>query len=391
MKSRQPERRPGPELRILILNWRCPRNPRAGGAEAFTLEVVRRLVLRGHAVEWFSSSFPGAPAEESLDGVRIVRAGRQWTVHLAAFRRYKGMLARNFDLVVDEVNTIPFFTPLWSDVPTVMLIHQLAREVWWYESNFPLSAVGFVVEPRYLRLYRFVPVLTVSESTKADLLRLGFQGPITVVPEGLEPIAHLGVPKSSQPTFLYVGRIAPSKRIEHIVRAFALFRQATGVGTLWLVGSGLPRYQASLAKLAKKLGVDARVIFTGRVSSGEKHRLMAAAHAVLMTSVREGWGLTVSEAGACGTPSIVYNVPGLRDSVRNEVTGLVVPPRPEDLCGAMRRLIGDSALYSRLVAESKRWSQTLSFDESARLVLETLERTLASFEPRRRAVQPPSH
>src|SRR6202022_3092021 len=106
---------------------------------------------RGDAVEWFGSSFPGAPAAETIDGVHIVRAGRQWTVHWSAFRRYRSRLSQSFDIVVDEVNTIPFFTPIWANVPTVMLIHQLAREVWWYESKFPLNVIGFLAEPLYLR------------------------------------------------------------------------------------------------------------------------------------------------------------------------------------------------------------------------------------------------
>ncbi|TMD30497.1 MAG: glycosyltransferase family 4 protein, partial [Chloroflexi bacterium] len=138
---------PRADLRILILNWRCPTNPQAGGAEFVTFEIARRLVQFGNSVEWFSATFPGAPSEETLEGVHIVRGGRQWTVHWSAFRHYRGNTSKNFDVVVDEVNTIPFFTPLWAGIPVVMLIHQLAREVWWYEAPFPLNTVGFLAEP----------------------------------------------------------------------------------------------------------------------------------------------------------------------------------------------------------------------------------------------------
>jgi glycosyltransferase involved in cell wall biosynthesis len=300
--------------------------------------------------------------------VRIVRSGRQWTVHWSAFRRYRGKLSRRFDVVVDEVNTIPFFTPLWSDVPTVMFIHQLAREVWWYESAFPLSVLGFLAEPIYLRPYRNAPVITVSASTEHDLRRLGFKGSITIIPEGIEAVANHAQTKSVDPRFLYVGRIAPSKRIGHIIKALALFRDATGTGTLCLVGAGSNKYQQSLIKLSEQLGVADSVVFRGRVTSSEKYRLMAAAHSILLTSVREGWGLVVSEANACGTPAVVYDVPGLRDSVQHELTGLVVSPTPADLASAMIRLTSDPDLYRRLAAEAYRWSTTLSFDESTRLV-----------------------
>ncbi len=357
----------------MILNWRCPKNPQAGGAEFLTFEIARRLVQRGDSVEWFSATFPGAPAEETIDGVRIVRAGRQWTVHWTAFSHYRGNLSGRFDVVVDEVNTIPFFTPLWADVPAVMLIHQLAREVWWYESPFPLSAIGFVAEPLYLRCYRKVPVVTISASTRDDLRQLGFKGSITIMPVGIEHIAEVAVGKRADPSFLYVGRLAPSKRIGHILQAFAQFRQATGQGELRMVGGGSERYRQSLMKLTERLNIADSVFFYGRVSTEEKHRLMAEAHALVMTSVREGWGLVVTEANACGTPALVYDVPGLRDSVRHESTGLVVRARPHDLFNAMVRVTSQPGLRAGLAAEGQRWSSTLSFDDAATVVSQLLQ------------------
>jgi len=339
-----------------------------------TYEVARRLVRAGNSVEWFAASFPKAPAEETLDGVQVIRAGRQWTVHWHAFKHYRKSLRGRFDLVIDEVNTMPFFTPMWAGIPIVMLIFQLAREVWWYESPPPISAIGYAAEPIYLQAYRNTPVLTISRSTEQDLRRLGFIGPITIIPIGIEEVASSQQSKATTPTFLYVGRLAPSKRIAHMVQALAQFRRATGSGLLWLAGSGSERYQRSLLKLARRLRVEDSVVFLGRVSPQEKHRLMSEAHALLMTSVREGWGLVVTEASACGTPAIVYDVPGLRDSVRNESTGLVVPPRPGDLNAAMLRVTTDPSLYDYLVAEGQRWSGTLSFDKSAQAVGHELAR-----------------
>jgi glycosyltransferase involved in cell wall biosynthesis len=327
----------------------------------------------GHTVEWFSASFPGAAAEEDLDGIRLVRAGRQWTVHWRAFQRYRGRLRGRFDVVIDEVNTMPFFTPLWAGIPTFMLIFQLAREVWWYESRFPISAVGFAVEPLYLQVYRQTPVFTISRSTEGDLRGFGFKSPITIIPIGIEKVDGAPQPKADTPTFLYVGRLAPSKRIGHMVQALASFRKATGTGSLRLVGSGSAQYRQSVAKLARRLNVDDSVVFLGQVSSQEKYRLMAEAHVLLMTSVREGWGLVVTEASACGTPAIVYDVPGLRDSVRNDVTGLVVSPRPEHLTSAMIRLTTDPQLYARLAEEGRRWSQTFTFDAATEIVAKAVQ------------------
>jgi glycosyltransferase involved in cell wall biosynthesis len=352
-------------VRILILNWRCPRNPKAGGAEIVTYEIARRLVARGQYIEWFASSVPGTSDEEDLDGIHIVRAGRQWSVHLAAFRRYKGRLRGSFDAVVDQVNTIPFFTPLWADIPSFMFIHQLAREVWWYESPFPINAIGYVAEPYYLRFYRKRPVLTVSTSTLNDLRELGFSGPITIVPEGLESAPQFSGQKADLFTFLYVGRMAPSKRIADIIRAFAFVRRTGKVAQLWLVGTGSTAYEFKLRALVTRLGLERDVHFFGRLSTEEKYRRMVEAHVLLMASVREGWGLVVLEANACGTPAVVYDAPGLRDAVRNEQTGLVCEPSAGKLSEAMLRLEADPGLYHRLASEARKWSTTFSYDKAA--------------------------
>jgi glycosyltransferase involved in cell wall biosynthesis len=162
-----------------------------------------------------------------------------------------------------------------------------------------------------------------------------------------------------------------------MLEALAQFRESTGAGNLWLVGSGSERHQRSLAKLAQRLGVEHNVVFWGRVSSSEKYRLMAEAHVLLMASVREGWGLVVTEANACGTPAIVYDAPGLRDSVQNELTGLVVRPTPLDLSKAMVRVTNDPELYVRLTTAARDWARTFSYDAPAQRIREALESRLA--------------
>lgn len=329
--------------------------------------------MRGHQLEWFSAAFPGSAETEDLDGVRIVRAGRQATVHLCAFRNYRQKLETSFDIVIDQVNTVPFFTPLWSRIPIVMFIHQLAREVWWYESRFPLNALGFAIEPWYLRPYRNRPVLTVSASTHNDLIDLGFTGRIWVIPEGLEPAATQPSPGSVSSDFLYVGRLAPSKRVGDILRAFSIFAESSPGGRLHLVGSGSNGHVQFLTRLASRLRIEDRVTFHGRIPADAKYRLMASSQAVLMTSVREGWGLAVSEAGAVGTPAITYDVPGLRDSVVDGVTGVVVQQTPEALARAMVALTRDPSRRDSLSSGARRMSQRLSFDSSAQVVESALE------------------
>jgi glycosyltransferase involved in cell wall biosynthesis len=365
-------------LRILFLSWRDPLNPKAGGAELFTHEIARRMVAHGDSVEWFVASHDGAAREENLDGVQVVRQGRQWSVHMAAARRYRRRIARDFDAVIDEINTIPFFTPLWARVPSVALIFQLAREVWWHESPFPMNAAGYAIEPLYLRVYRRTPAMTISASTESDLRRLGFTAPITVLPIGLEPMDVPDVPKEGAPTFLYVGRMAPSKRVHEIIDAFARFRKQRPDGVLWLVGDGAPRYMEALRRRSRQLGIEPSIVFHGRVSTEHKHELMARAHVLVMASVREGWGLSIAEAGACGTPAIAYDVPGLRDAVKDGESGFVVAPRPERMAEAMGKLIADGDLCARMAEAARRWSATFSFDRAAVIARDVLNETVAA-------------
>jgi glycosyltransferase involved in cell wall biosynthesis len=360
-------------LRILILSWRCPRHPKAGGAEKFTHEIAARLVAQGHSIEWFATSFAGASAEDDIDGIRVRRAGSWWSVYWHAYMRYRGSTRERFDVVIDEVNAVPFLAHLWSGLPTYLLVFQLHRAVWWYQAPVLLALIGFLTEPLFLRACRRQPAITISASTKNDLRRLGFVAPITVLPIGLERVVVPDVGKASSATFLYVGRLVPAKRIDHMLVAFARYRQTTGRGQFWLVGTGDDRYVNLLCRLAKRLKIQDSIRFWGHVTPSEKHRLMAEAHVLVMASVREGWGLVITEANACGTPAIVYDVPGLRDAVRHEGTGLVVRPNPKSLSDAMIRLTGESELYERLATAARSWGASFSFDETARAITSAFE------------------
>jgi glycosyltransferase involved in cell wall biosynthesis len=279
--------------------------------------------------------------------------------------------------VIDQINTIPFFTPLWADIPRFVMMWQLAREVWWYESRFPLNAIGYALEPLYLRVYRHTPVITFSRSTEADLRGLGLRGPIHVIPPGIEMIEPSHVAKTEEPSFIYVGRIAPSKRIEDIVNAFAIYRRSKGHGRLLLVGSGSHGYVARVLQLAENLRVRDSIEHAGWLRGEVKYRRMTESHALLMASVREGWGLVVTESNSCGTPAVVYDVPGLRDSVRNGETGLVVPPNPRGMAEGMLQLTGDCVLYRRLQDAALRWSRSFNYDAMTSAVSETLVAGLA--------------
>jgi len=316
-------------MRILILNWKDVAHPLAGGAEVFTEQVARALVHRGHEVTIHAAFVANRPARESVEGVEVVRGGGRLGVYRAARRFWNEQPAGRFDVVVDEINTRPFLTPRWvRGTPVVALIHQLAREIWSYETPFPVSVLGrYVLEPWWLRAYRRVPALTVSPSSADSLARLHGWQDVTVVPEGWTPHPAPDVPKESEPTVVFLGRLVAMKRPEHAIQGFRLAARQLPEARLWIIGDGplLPRLRT--------MGGEG-VSFLGRVGHEELLLRLARAHVLVATSVREGWGLNVSEAAACNTPSIGYAVPGLVDSVRAS-GGAVVEPRPQALGEAL--------------------------------------------------------
>jgi len=357
-------------MRILFLNWRCLRHPKAGGAELVTHRIAERLVGWGHDVTLFTASFPGAPAEQEIDGVSVIRRGGQLSVHWEAAKWYRQQDQGAFDVVIDEINTIPFFAPLYARTPVVGFIHQLAREVWWYEAPKPLAAIGYLLEPLYLRAYRDVPVITVSGSTAKDLERLRHRSTVHIIPEAidLKPLDSLDdSDKESTPTMIHLGRLAPSKRIAHAIQALAILHaQGIPEAQLWVVGRGDLSELERLERLVDDLDLRDTVCFWGAVSAEEKAMLLQRAHVLVACSVREGWGLVVTEANAMGTPAVVYDVPGLRDSTRHTETGIVCTENsPSCLALNVKKVLTKAHFYSQLRRTAWEWSKTFSWEATA--------------------------
>jgi len=321
-------------VRILVYNWRDLAHPLAGGAEVYTDAVATEWVAAGHEVTLFAAAVAGRSEREvAAGGYEVVRRGGRHSVYREARRFWATEGAGRFDLVVDEVNTRPFHTPAYvRGVPVVALVHQIAGEVWRYETNPVLGFLGErVLEPRWLTPYRDVPVVTVSASSKASLEALGLRR-VSVVPEGHRArVPDVPQVREAVPTLAFVGRLSANKRPDHAIEAFRLLRRRLPEAQLWLVGTG-PMQERLLRNLP------ARTMLWGRVSEEEKLRLLARAHAVVATSVREGWGLVVTEAAAVGTPTIAYDVAGLRDSVRVS-GGVLVPPSPAALAERAAELL----------------------------------------------------
>ena len=377
-----------PALDILVVNWLDRENPKSGGAEIHLHEVFGRLARAGHRVTLLCSGFPGAAPRAELDGIEVHRVGGRHTFALRARPYFKRNLAhRRFHVVVEDLNKIPLFTPWWTDTPVVLLVHHLFGATAFQEATLPIAAATWLLERPVPRVFRDVPAVAVSESTRDDLAARGMDpAHVRVVPNGID----LGtfrpdrsVDRFEVPTALYLGRVKKYKRADLPIRALALLRDRGVAGRLLIAGRG--DHLDALARLARRLGLgEDRVAFLGFVDDAKKLELFRRAWVHVLTSPKEGWGIANLEAAACATPTVASDSPGLRDSVLDGRTGWLVPHGDvEALAGKMGAIFLDPALRDGLGAQARTFAEGFSWDASAQGVLEVLRRRVvgSSFAP----------
>lgn len=357
-------------MNIIWFTWKDLKHPLAGGAEVVNDELAKRLVADGHQINFIVAGFKGSVAEETYNGYRIIRLGNRWTVYYKAWQYYrKNTLHKWVDFVIEEINTIPFFTNFYVKQPNLLIIHQLCRQIWFYQMRFPLSLVGYLVEPFCVWLLRKSRVVTISNSSKEDLLRYGFQQQnIKIIPLGLDtpPVDSLAsIDKYTEPTLLSLGAIRPMKRTAHQISAFEIAKLSIPNLKLKIAGDATGAYARQVLQQISNSPYKDSIEYLGRVSQADKQDLMQHCHAILVTSVKEGWGLIVTEAASQGTPAVVYNVDGLRDSVRHGQTGLVCQYNtPINMADNIVILLNDRKRYTKIRARAWQWSKEATFDLS---------------------------
>lgn len=369
------------KLRVAFFNWRDINHPMAGGAEVYVHMLLKRLRAKGHDVALFSSTFPGASARETIDGIAHFRFGGRFSMYAKSFFCYHKHIRGKFDIIVESINGVPFFTPLFAREKVVPLVHQLTRENWYSALPFPVAFAGYHFEDALLRLYANLPAIVPSESTRSDLKNLGFKD-VRIIYGAASILPPDGVRKEPVPTLVYLGRLAKSKRVDHALRAFSILQKSIPDAVLWIAGSGPD--ESRLRKLSSALGLGQAVKFFGRVGEREKTALLAKAHLMLFPAAREGWGLVVLEANACGTPVLGYRVPGLCDSIREGENGfLVVDGDIRALAQMAESLLKDARLLRRLSASSAAYCGKFSWDDSSDLLESALFSALRGKKPGR--------
>lgn len=294
---------------IVFVAWRDLANPRAGGSEVLVDRLAEGMTARGDRVTLLC----GGPTAERP--YQVIRNGGGYTQFLRAPLAYRRL--RDCDLVVEVVNGMPFFAPLWARRPMVCLVNHVHTELWAVRFPRPVAAVGRLTETRLLPwAHRNNLFLTISTSTAAALADIGVDKErirqVSMCVEQPQPLT----PRSPEPMFLALGRLTDYKRMDLLLRLWERVRHVVG-GQLVIAGDGPER-----ARLEAMAGPG--VVVTGRVSEEEKHRLLCSAWILLHPAMIEGWGIVITEAAIRGTPGIGFDVPGLRDSVVDGETGVLV-------------------------------------------------------------------
>lgn len=353
---------------MLVINWRCVKNPLAGGAEIYLQEIFRRLVQHGHKVTQLAERFPGSAAEETVDGIRILRMGGKNTFNFAVYRGLKGIVEQgDYDIVIDDLNKIPFYSPWLTEKPVMAILMHLFRGSIFKEAFFPLAGYVYLSESIIPWAYGNRLFAVLSESSKRDVVRLGIKPEqIAVVPPGTDfDRFRPDLSVKREPILLHVGRIKRYKAVDHLLQAAQLLKNKSRKFKVVVVGTGDDRPR--LEKMTRELGIEGIVRFTGFISEEEKIRLYRQSAVLVENSVKEGWGLIVMEANACGLPVVVARSPGLVDSSRDGVNGLFYEyGNVSDLVEKLDRLLQDKELRTQLGQQAIEWAHQWTWDGAAR-------------------------
>jgi glycosyltransferase involved in cell wall biosynthesis len=358
--------------RIAMLAWRDLDDPEAGGSELHASRVASLWAEAGIEVTMRTSYAAGHPQVTWRNGYRVIRkAGRYLVFPRAAASEMLGWHGAS-DGLVEIWNGMPFFSPLWARRPHVAWLHHVHDSMW--EMTLPprLAQLGRRVEFDVAPLvYRHTPIVTLSKSSKTELvakLRLKPQH-ITVVPPGVDPSFTPGGKRSATPLVVAVGRLVPVKRFDRLVDALAAVHGRQPALRAVIVGDGYER--EALAAQIHELGADDWISLPGRLDPAALRDLYRRAWVLASTSAHEGWGMTITEAAACGTPAVATRIAGHADAVLHERTGILVDDAQE-IGPAIERVVADDRLRRSLSDASLAYATRFTWGATARGTLEVL-------------------
>jgi glycosyltransferase involved in cell wall biosynthesis len=365
-------------MNILWLSWKDIENPESGGAELYSMQHAEFLTKQGHTVRWISNGFENSKKEANINGVTIERIGSKTLLftglfHLIIAVNYFFKWRNEFDIIIDESHFIPFATPLYSKVPVILLIHEVAGDIWKKTFGFPISVIGqYILEPLSLNLYKDRQIVTVSPSTKTELVKLGFtENKIEVIYNTILPISVKQEQKETRPTIIFLSSLRPMKGFDRVLEAYKIAKQKIPTLRLWVVGNDSTPYAEQIKQTMTTDQLTDSIVFFGKVSEEKKFELLQKAHILVHGSYKEGWGRVIIEANSVGTPSVVFTSPGLNDSVQHGKTGYIAKDENE-FVSYLTTLLNDSTKLNQFSNVAIEYSKQFTGEQMKQKFLDLL-------------------
>lgn len=367
--------------RVHVLAWRDLDDRDAGGSEVHADEFMRRWADRGIDVLHRTSAAVGLPASDTRNGYRVVRRGSRYSVFPRTITAELTRRMGPYDALVEIWNGVPWFSPVWCRRPHVTMLHHVHGPMWDQVMPAPLAPVGRFLEARFAPpFYRRGLTVTPSEATRDELIELGFRPDrVEAYPNGVDPVFRPGDDKTPYPSIVAVGRLAPVKRFDRVIDAAIAARRRVPELRLEIVGGG-PLADELRARI-DAAGAGDWIALAGRKSHAELIALYQRSWLVVSGSIAEGWGLSLTEGAACGTPCVATDIRGHRSSVRDGTSGVLVAP--EQLGETVADVLTDPGRLASLREGALAWASTLTWDGSALGITKALHSAVVAAQRRR--------
>lgn len=362
--------------KILVINWQDIKNPYGGGAEVHLHEIFKRIAAKSIQVDLFCCCDPTLSEFEEIDGINVIRRGSRNTFNYIVPKNYKDIFSKNnYDIIVDDINKIPFYTPLYIKEPLLALSHHFFGSSIFREASIPAGLYVNLAEYMMKFIYYKTKFAVVSQSTLDDFISRGYDKEnFRIITNA---ISHSEYPmrianKNKEFTITYFGRLKKYKSIDHLLKAFAILVKEHNDCKLSIIGRG--DFRPELEKLANELKISDKITFHGFVDNVTKNELLCNSHIVVNTSLKEGWGITNIEANACGTPVLSANVPGLKDSVKDGSSGLLYEyANVQEIADKLKYLKENKDVLEKMEKGAIDWASQFSWDKSAEEMLNYME------------------
>ena len=355
-------------MNILIINWRDLGNPLYGGAEIH-IEKIASYLSKDHNVYFLTSKYDNRNEYETKGNITYIHIGHELTFNFSVMKNIKGIIKNvKPDIIIEDINKVPFFTPLFTNIPILVIIPHIFGKTIYHQTNFIFASYVYLMEKPIKNIFKRSYFEVISDSTKKDLIKRGIKKEkIKVIECGIDrDYEHLHrIEKSLKPQITYIGRLKKYKSVQHLIRVLPQLRKK--IPDIRLVIAGKGDYENALKELAEKLQVSQLVEFNGFVSEEEKWKILRQSWVSAYPSLIEGWGIVNIEANLMKTPVVCANVAGLRDSVKNGYSGLLYEyGNLNNLCSTLCEIMENNEKMNEFSENAYNWSKNFVCEQTGK-------------------------